>query len=77
MITSGAEKDLQLNPGLYSFDLDQNQFNASEWNYQYYCRIYGYSNFPNIQGSLIPLDDSRVDLHNPSCLNNSTGRRER
>ena len=29
MITSGADQDLQLNPGLYSLDLDGKQFNAS------------------------------------------------
>jgi hypothetical protein len=29
MITSGSNEDLQLNPGLYSVDLDANQFNAS------------------------------------------------
>jgi hypothetical protein len=29
MITRGEQQDLQLNPGLYSVDLDENQFNAS------------------------------------------------
>jgi hypothetical protein len=29
MITSGANQDLQLNPGLYSVNLDENEFNAS------------------------------------------------
>ena len=74
MISSGSEQNLELNPGLYSLDLDENQFNASDWNYQYFCRIYGQSNFPNLQGSLIPIDDNRVDPLNPSCLNNRSGR---
>jgi hypothetical protein len=34
MIRSGAEKGLQFNPRLYSFDLDENEFNASDWNSQ-------------------------------------------
>ena len=29
MITRGSQQDLQLNPGLYSVDLDDDQFNAS------------------------------------------------
>lgn len=29
LITRGEEEDLQLNPGLYSVDLDEDQFNAS------------------------------------------------
>ena len=74
MITRGSGQDLQLNPGLYSVDLDENQFNASDWKYQYFCRIYGVSNFPNVQGVLIPVDDTILDPLNPSCLNNRSGR---
>lgn len=29
LVTSGAEQNLQLNPGKYSIDLDGDQFNAS------------------------------------------------
>ena len=74
MISSGWGEDLQLNPGLYSIDLDEIQFNASDWNYQYFCRISGQSNFPNLFGSLLSIDDPRVDPLNPSCLNNRSGR---
>ena len=28
-------------------------------------------NFPNINGSLLPIDDRRIDLQNTSCLSNS------
>ena len=28
-------------------------------------------NFPNINGSLVPIDDRRIDLQNTSCLSNS------
>ena len=40
------------------------------WKYEYYCRVYGVSNFPNIAGSLLPIDDPRVDPFNPSCFSN-------
>ena len=91
MITSGSNEDLQLNPGLYSVDLDANQFNASvndslslsmllwafhNWNYQYYCRIYGVANFPDVGGILISVGDPRVDPLNPSCLSNQSRKRE-
>ena len=29
--------------------------------------------FPNFQGSLLTIDDSRIDRNNPSCLSNRTG----
>jgi hypothetical protein len=29
--------------------------------------------FPNLQGSLLSIDDPRTDLSNPSCLSNRTG----
>ena len=74
MISSGSEGDLQLYPGLYSLDPDENQFNASDRNYQYFCWIYGMSNFPSLYGSLLPIDGPLVDSHNPSCLNNRSGR---
>lgn len=76
MITQGSGQALQLNPGLYSVDPDGDQFNASDWNYQYYCRIYGLSNFPSIRGVSIPVDDARLDQFNSSCLNNRSGRIE-
>ncbi|UJR11342.1 hypothetical protein I4U23_015523 [Adineta vaga] len=73
MITRGNRQDLQLDPGNYSIDPDQNTFNASNWKYKYYCRIYGLSLFPNLQGSLLTVDDIRNDSSNPSCLFNRTG----
>ena len=77
MITQGSEQNLQLNPGLYSLDLDEDQFNVSDWNYQYFCRIYGASDFPRSQGVLLPIDDSRHALSNASCFNNRSGSRSR
>jgi hypothetical protein len=29
--------------------------------------------FPNFQGSLLSIDDPRIDLSNPSCFLNRTG----
>lgn len=45
-----------------------------KWKYEYYCRIYGPYNFPNIQGILLPISDSRIDPYNPSCLSNQSGK---
>ena len=75
LISSGSSVDIELNPGLYSVDLDEDQFNAWEWNYHYFCRIFGVSNFPSLNGSLLSIGDSRVDPANPSCLNNPSGRK--
>ncbi|UJR18997.1 hypothetical protein I4U23_022127 [Adineta vaga] len=68
IVTRGYQQDLQLDPGSYSTDSDGNTFNASNWKYKYYCRIYGLSTFPNLYGSLLTIDDMRNDLSNPSCL---------
>ncbi|UJR25703.1 hypothetical protein I4U23_007054 [Adineta vaga] len=73
MITRGNQQKLQLDPGSYSVDLDGDSFNASNWKYKYYCRIYGFFTFPNLQGSLLTIDDMRNDTSNPSCLSNRTG----
>jgi hypothetical protein len=41
-----------------------------KWKYVYYCRLYSQYNFPNIQGILLSINDSRTDPNNPSCLGN-------
>ena len=69
LISSGVEQDLQLNPGLYSLDFDEDQFNASDWNYHYYCRIDSVFNVPQLPGGFIPLKDPLI----PSCFNNRSG----
>ncbi|CAF1615089.1 unnamed protein product [Adineta ricciae] len=73
MITQGIHQDLCLDPGSYSVDPDQDTFNASEWTYKYYCRVFGVSEFPTLQGSLLTVDDMRNDSANLSCLSNRTG----
>ncbi|CAF1452778.1 unnamed protein product [Adineta ricciae] len=72
MITIGYNQDLLLDPGSYSIDMDEPYFNATNWKYKYYCRIYGQYNFPNLQGSLITIDNPLIDPLNPSCLSNKT-----
>ncbi|CAF1506830.1 unnamed protein product [Adineta ricciae] len=64
MITNGNEQDLQIDPGQYSIDPDENMFNISNWNYQYYCRIYDEYQFSILNYSL-----------NSSCLSDGKGRR--
>ena len=44
------------------------------WNYQYYCRIYGVWDFPHLNGSLLPLDDLQTDPLNPACLADRSSR---
>ena len=46
---------------------------GQEWTYKYYCRVFGVSEFPTLQGSLLTVDDMRNDSANPSCLSNRTG----
>ncbi|CAF3897839.1 unnamed protein product [Rotaria sordida] len=75
MITRGNQQDLKFDPGTFSIDLDGYTFNASNWKYKYYCRIYGLSMFPNFQGSHLTIDDPRIDRLNPSCLLNRTDQR--
>ncbi|UJR09075.1 hypothetical protein I4U23_013322 [Adineta vaga] len=77
MITRGKEQDLELDPGSYSVDPDEDAFDASKWKYDYYCRWYGSYNFPNSQGRLLTIENSKSDPLNPSCLSdrsdNGTG----
>ena len=44
-----------------------------DWQFDYYCRVYGLSNFPNLFGALLTLDDRRTDPSNPSCFVNQSG----
>ncbi|CAF3807836.1 unnamed protein product [Rotaria sp. Silwood1] len=73
MITRGNQQDLLLDPGTFSVDPDEDSFDATKWKYEYHCRIYGLYNFPNLQGILLSIDDSRNDRLNPSCLSNQSG----
>ncbi|CAF0946998.1 unnamed protein product [Adineta steineri] len=73
MITRGDQQDLLLDPGTFSIDPDEDTFDATKWKYTYYCRIYDLYNFPNLQGILLSIDDSRIDPYNPSCLSNRSG----
>ncbi|CAF1309622.1 unnamed protein product [Rotaria magnacalcarata] len=73
MITQGYQQDLILDPGSYSIDPDRITFNASNWNYEYYCRIYPDYSFPSISGTDLPLDDPRIQQLNSSCLSNQSG----
>ncbi|CAF3967703.1 unnamed protein product [Adineta steineri] len=73
MITRGDQQDLLLDPGTFSVDPDEDTFDATKWKYTYYCRIYDLYNFPNLQGILLSIDDSRIDPYNPSCLSNRSG----
>ncbi|CAF1525116.1 unnamed protein product, partial [Adineta ricciae] len=73
LITRSYLQDLQLNPGNYSIDPDEDLFDATQWNYKYYCRIYNLYAFPSISGSFLTIDDLRNDSSNPSCLSNRTG----
>ena len=45
MITIGRSQNLTLDPGLFSIDPDQVNFNRQNWNYFYYYRIDRQSNF--------------------------------
>ena len=71
MIRSGAEKTLQSNPRLYSFDLDENQFTASDWNSRSILlpHFSALECSPNIPASSI--------LPHPSCRHNSPARQEK
>ncbi|CAF1131898.1 unnamed protein product [Adineta steineri] len=73
MITRGDQQDLLLDPGTFSVDPDEDTFDATKWKYTYYCRIYDLYNFPNLQGILLSIDDSRIDPYNPSCLSGRSG----
>ncbi|CAF4649449.1 unnamed protein product [Rotaria socialis] len=69
MITHGHEQTLTLDPGTYSKDPDSDVFNATQWNYTYYCRIYG---SPNSSESWIPIDHNETLRHSSSCFSNQS-----
>ncbi|CAF0742236.1 unnamed protein product [Didymodactylos carnosus] len=67
-ITRGVAQDLVLNPGAWTIDPDSTFFASYNWSYDYYCRIYGQSNYPNLNGILFTIEDTRIDTMNPSCF---------
>ncbi|CAF1074084.1 unnamed protein product [Adineta steineri] len=73
MITHGYEENLLIDPGTYTVDPDEDTFNTTNWKYEYFCRIYGQYTFPNLNGTLLTIDDLRNDSSNPSCLTNRMG----
>ncbi|CAF4160578.1 unnamed protein product, partial [Adineta steineri] len=74
MITRGNQQHLTLDPGTFSINPNENLFDTNNWNYEYYCRVYGLYEFPNLNGSLLSIDDQRTDPSNPSCLSNQSNR---
>ncbi|CAF1470524.1 unnamed protein product [Adineta ricciae] len=73
MIMHGQQQNLELNPGKFSVDRDGDVFNASDWSYVYYCRIYDLYGFPYISGRLLSIDEARMSAHDSSCLPKQTG----
>ncbi|CAF1313923.1 unnamed protein product [Adineta ricciae] len=73
MITRGYQQQLTLDPGSFSVDPDSLAFNATNWKYKYFCRIYPGYNFPSIAGLPLTIDDPRVDVANPSCILQRSG----
>ncbi|CAF1443700.1 unnamed protein product, partial [Adineta ricciae] len=73
MITQGYQQNLTLNPGKFSIDPDTSTFNASNWEYTYYCRIYGLYGFPSMNGTQLPIDDPRINSLSSSCFSNRSG----
>jgi len=57
---------------IFSFHYTSLCRDKKEWNYDYYCRIYGVANFPNYFGQLWTIDDLRTDPKNPSCFHNQS-----
>ncbi|CAF0739918.1 unnamed protein product [Adineta ricciae] len=75
VITSGEERNLVLDPGTHSIDLDENSFNASDWTYSYQCRVYDTKNLKpltTIDNSIgHPCFFNRKDKH-PGWQDSST-----
>ncbi|CAM4771183.1 unnamed protein product [Rotaria magnacalcarata] len=68
MITNGVAQSILFQPGIYSIDPDSNHFNAQNWTYEYYCRIYEQASYPMFNGQQISIDSTLVDPINPSCF---------
>ncbi|CAF4570593.1 unnamed protein product [Rotaria sp. Silwood1] len=69
MITKGVTQSLLFQPGVYSIDPDSNYFNAENWTFKYYCRIYQQASYPSFNGEEITIDSTLIDPANPSCFN--------
>ncbi|CAF3507643.1 unnamed protein product [Rotaria sordida] len=68
MITNGITQSLLFQPGVYSIDPDSNYFNAENWTFKYYCRIYQQASYPSFDGEEITIDSNNIDPANPSCF---------
>ncbi|CAM4932617.1 unnamed protein product [Rotaria socialis] len=63
MITHDPQQYLTLDPGRFSEDPDEKEFNSTKWNYTYYCRIHGVS---VIAGSSVLMNDND-EISSPNC----------
>ncbi|CAF1262786.1 unnamed protein product, partial [Adineta ricciae] len=70
VITSSYENDLILDPGKYSINPDSDIFDATNWNYTYYCQTDDTDNMI-IDGALISFEEP----NHPCFLNKSNNSR--
>ncbi|CAM4846598.1 unnamed protein product, partial [Rotaria magnacalcarata] len=63
MITHDSQQNLTLDPGRFSEDPDENEFNSTKWNYTYYCRIH---DLPVTAGSSVLMNDND-EINSPNC----------
>ncbi|CAF1524773.1 unnamed protein product, partial [Adineta steineri] len=57
---------------LHGRDTCEAVFHVKEMENEYYCRIYGLYNFQNFQDVLLPIENSKTDPYNPTCLSNQS-----
>ena len=70
--TFSVDPDVTIFPANVSLNISTKSyllfFLPKDWNYSYYCRLYGLYDFPNRGGVLLTMDDLTIDPHNHSCL---------
>ncbi|UJR18151.1 hypothetical protein I4U23_005051 [Adineta vaga] len=73
MIIKGYERNLTFDPGTYSMNSDNNVFATNDWSYEYYCRLYHFYQFPNINGwEYHNSIKSSLTIHSHSLQSNRT-----
>ena len=41
---------------------------VQEWNFDYYCRLYGQASYPRFNGMELTIESAMIDPSNPSCF---------
>ncbi|CAF4953395.1 unnamed protein product, partial [Rotaria socialis] len=73
LVTRRYQKNFALDPGTFSTNPDEVRWDASDWNYAYYCTTASLFSSSQLMTSLLPIDDPNYMIQKTSCFKNNSG----